>query len=126
MFVFRRIVLLYAMFMMNDRPWLQVMIFMVLSLINLIYVGYSMPFYEKRNNVVEIIDESTISLIAILQMCLEMGTIEEIETKTIVGYSIIVLILANCAVSMYFVIKEMILALIEEIKEKWQQLKEKC
>jgi len=56
-------------------------------------------------------------------MALEMGTIDEMETKTGVGYTIIVLILTNCGLSMYYVIKEMILALIETIKEKWQQIK---
>jgi len=55
-----------------------------------------------------------------------MGTIEEIETKTGVGYTIIVLILANSVFSMYFVVKEMILTTIETVKEKWQELKEKC
>jgi len=59
-------------------------------------------------------------------MTLEMGTIEEIETKTGVGYTIIVLILANSVFSMYFVVKEMILTTIETVKEKWQELKEKC
>jgi len=65
-YIVRRIVLLYAMFQLADRPWLQVMIFMVLSLMNLIYIGYSMPFVEGRNNFVEIFDEVTISVIAIL------------------------------------------------------------
>jgi len=51
---------------MKDNPWLQVMIFMILSLINLIYIGYSMPFVEGRNNFVEVIDEVTISVISIL------------------------------------------------------------
>jgi len=59
-------------------------------------------------------------------MTLEMGTIDEMETKTGVGYTIIVLILANSVFSMYFVVKEMILTTIEVIKEKWQQIKEKC
>jgi len=39
---------------------------MVLSLMNLVYIGYSMPFVEGRNNFVEIFDEITISAIAIL------------------------------------------------------------
>jgi len=62
----RRVVLLYVMFMLSDKPYLQVMVFMVLSLMNLIYIGYSFPFAESRANYVEILDEATISGIAIL------------------------------------------------------------
>jgi len=59
-------------------------------------------------------------------MALESGSIDEIDTKTGIGYSIIVLIMANCGLSMYFVVKEMILTLIEKIKGTWKKLKEKC
>jgi len=59
-------------------------------------------------------------------MALEMGYIEDMDVKTGIGYSIIVLILANSVFSMYFVIKEMILTTIEKVKEIWQKLKEKC
>jgi len=45
---------------MADRPYLQVMLFMVLSQLNLIYIGYSKPFVDKRNNFVEMFDEATI------------------------------------------------------------------
>jgi len=45
---------------MPDRPYMQVMVFMVLSQMNLIYIGYSLPFVEDRNNFVEIFDEATI------------------------------------------------------------------
>jgi len=114
------------MFMMSDRPYLQVMIFMVMSLANIMYIGYSFPFAELRANYVEILDEATILGIATLQMALEMGVIDDEAVKSGVGYSIIVLILANSVFSMYFVIKEMILTTIETVKEKWQKLKEKC
>jgi hypothetical protein len=50
---------------MGDRSWLQVIIFMLLSLMNIIYIGYSMPFIEKRSNIVELVDEATILAIAI-------------------------------------------------------------
>jgi len=63
-FIFRRVVLLYVMLWMGDRSWLQVIIFMLLSLMNLIYIGYSMPFVEKRSNIVELVDEATILAIA--------------------------------------------------------------
>ena len=72
-FIVRRVVLLYAMLWIGDRPWLQVMLYTVMSLMNLIYIGYSMPFVEKRSNVVEIIDECTILAISILQMSLQSG-----------------------------------------------------
>lgn len=64
-FILRRIVLLYVMLWMGDRSWLQVIIFMLLSLMNIIYIGYSMPFVEKRSNIVELVDEATILAIAI-------------------------------------------------------------
>lgn len=63
-FIFRRVVLLYVMLWMGDRSWLQVIIFMLLSLMNIIYIGYSMPFVEKRSNIVELVDEATILAIA--------------------------------------------------------------
>ena len=64
-FILRRIVLLYVMLWMGDRSWLQVIIFMLLSLMNIIYIGYSMPFVKKRSNIVELVDEATILAIAI-------------------------------------------------------------
>jgi hypothetical protein len=63
-FIVRRVVLLYAMLWMGDRSWLQVMIYMIMSLMNLVYIGYSLPFVEERSNVVELIDEATILAIA--------------------------------------------------------------
>ena len=52
------------MLWMGDRSWLQVIIFMLLSLMNIIYIGYSMPFVKKRSNIVELVDEATILAIA--------------------------------------------------------------
>ena len=63
-FILRRVVLLYAMLWMGDRSWLQVMFYMMLSLMNLVYIGYSLPFINKRSNLVELIDEATILAIA--------------------------------------------------------------
>ena len=125
-FIFRRVVLLYIMLWMGDRSWLQVIIFMLLSLMNIIYIGYSMPFVKKRSNIVELVDEATILAIATFQMALESGSIDDINTKTGIGYTIIFLILVNVCFSMYFVIKEMILLFIEKIKELVQKIKEKC
>lgn len=59
-FIVRRVVLLYAMLWMESRSFLQVMIYMIMSLVNLLYIGYSMPFIEKRSNCVELIDEATV------------------------------------------------------------------
>ena len=59
-------------------------------------------------------------------MALESGSIDDINTKTGIGYTIIFLILVNVCFSMYFVIKEMILLFIEKIKELVQKIKEKC
>ena len=52
------------MLWMGGRSWLQVMFYMMLSLMNLVYIGYSLPFINKRSNLVELIDEATILAIA--------------------------------------------------------------
>jgi len=59
-------------------------------------------------------------------MALESGMIDDMNVKTGLGYTIIVLIMVNCCFSMYFVVKDMILEFIEVIREKFQMIKEKC
>jgi hypothetical protein len=59
-------------------------------------------------------------------MALESGSIDDMDTKTGIGYTIICLILVNTGFSMYFVVKEMILALIEKAKENFQKIKQYC
>lgn len=59
-------------------------------------------------------------------MVLESGMIDDIKTKTGIGYTIIGLIMVNCCFSMYFVVKDMILELIELTKERYKMIKKKC
>ena len=59
-------------------------------------------------------------------MALESGSVDDIDTKTGIGYTIICLILTNTCFSMFFVVKEMILTFIEKAKENYKKIKEYC
>ena len=52
--------------------------------------------------------------------------VDDIDTKTGIGYTIICLIIVNMCFSMYFVVIEMTEAFIETVKEKYHKIKEYC
>ena len=69
-FTIRRISLCYIAMFLGSQSWLQMIIFVYISCLQLFYLSYEMP-YEKRNtNVIEIINEVIILICSYYAMCL--------------------------------------------------------
>ena len=63
-FLLRRILLLYAAFMLSEMPAVQCLIFLVGSMISLTYMVAVQPFSEFKDNIFEIYNESIVMLMS--------------------------------------------------------------
>ena len=99
------------------------MIFYLLSVVNLTYLCYAFPFEERQQNYVEIFNEACISLISLVQICLEFR-VPDAELKAGLGWTMITFILFNLtcgfalvAVGLYEGIRDTIKAKIDTFKK---------
>ena len=100
-FVFniRRISLCYIAMFLGSLPWLQMIIFMYISCLQLFYLSYEMPYEERATNVIEIINEVSILICSYYAVCL-IGLTSNAPEKTLwigefMNWTIRVLLLIN-------------------------------
>ena len=69
-FITRRIALVYiAMFLIN-YSWLQIIIFVNVSCMELFYLSFELPYKSNVKNVIEIINECGILICGYFALCL--------------------------------------------------------
>ena len=80
----RRLILLYVAMLLDHYPWLQITVFMSLSLLSTLYLGYTWPYKNRVQNHLSMFNETAILIIAYLVMVL-VGISEEADKKQSAG-----------------------------------------
>ena len=80
----RRLVNLYMAMFLGQYAWLQITVFMAISLLSTLYLGYTWPYKKRVQNHLSMFNETAILIIAYLIMVL-VGISEEAGKKQAAG-----------------------------------------
>ena len=97
----RRLLLVAAAILLSDYPAFQVMLFISLSQLNLVYIVACAPYESKWANVNEAFNECCI-LMTSYTLILFTDYMDSVEYRDFSGFLIIALILFNFLANLFF------------------------
>lgn len=93
-FLLRRVALVYAALYFTDKPWLQVILLVLVSCIKLVHLGYYSPHLNPNDDTIEILNE--IFIMFFLYACMAIVAHEVSETGIVmiqtIGWFILVMV----------------------------------
>lgn len=101
LFTVRRLILVAATILLSDYPAFQVMLFIFLSELNLIYIVHCSPYDGKWANVNEAFNECCI-LLSSYTLILFTDYMDSVQYRDLTGFLIISLILFNFIANLFF------------------------
>ena len=93
-FVIRRLLLVLTAYMLESHPAFQLMIFILLSSLSIMYLIYFKPYEDPFTNKNEIFNEACV-LLSSYQLFIFTDYVSSLEIKNITGYLMIATILLN-------------------------------
>ena len=106
-YVFRRLIFSLSILFLDSCPMIQVSIFQLMSIFQLIYVGYCKPFEDPQQNRVELLNESTVSIISVMLPAFTDYLIDESgDIQNGLGWLILTLIAVSCSFNVFIQVKD--------------------
>eukprot|EP00347_Sterkiella_histriomuscorum_P003158 403365370 len=110
LFIFRRLTIVIAAVILQDDPYGQILLFLLLAKLNLIYIFYFKPYEDSRTNVIEVMNE-----ISVLGCSYQLLIFTDYEAEGFIkeyfGYGIIAVILINFVTNISIMVYDFILRL---------------
>ena len=128
--VLRRVSLVYIAMFLGGQPWLQMIIFVYISCMQLFYLSYELPYDSRATNRIEIMNESIILVCGYYSMCLiglTAGPIGPSKNQWIgefMNWTIRVMLLINGVYIIFCILKAVILSFqksFKKYKTKWKK-----
>ena len=115
-FFARRLILCYVAMFLGRFSWLQIIIFVVCSQLNLLYLAYAAPFEDTSSNFIEQVNEQFIFLIGVLSMCL-IGLAYTVEDRDTQGHFMTGIIYTKLLINLFFIIRQS----FKPLKQYWKK-----